>query len=257
MPHERRLPFQESQYAFAACIRDPKRLPPKGIDRRRMGLYAELIFNGLDDQLSAIFPVLRSLLDEQHWHSLLRDYLIRHRARTPLFTRIGREFVSYLEQEREPTAEDPPYLAELAYFEYAELAVAISDDEPDFLSFDPEGDLLAGHPVLTPTAWNLALRYPVHTISSDHPDPAPVDTALVIYRDRDDQVRVLEVNPVTQRLLVLIRHQPGASGRHLLERIAGELRHPRPAAVCRYGADLLRDLQCKGLVLGSTSVPAD
>lgn len=254
MPREQPSLHQQ-QYAFTACVRSPGAPLPEGVDERRMELYAELIFNGLDEQLSAIFPALRSVLDDKHWHELLRDYLIRHRARTPLFTRIGAEFVAYLEQARETHPDDPPYLAELAHFEYAELGVAISDADQTPMPLDPHGDLLEAHPVLTPALWNLTYRYPVHTIGPDNPDPAPAPTSLVVYRDQDEVVRFLEINPVTQRLLLLIEQQPQLSGRQLLAQIAVELQRPDPDAVLQYGAELLQDMRARNVILGT--IPAE
>lgn len=253
MPREP-LRFQQQQYTFTHCIRSPGSPLPAGIDGRRMSLYAELIFNGLDEQMSAIFPILRSLLDDERWQAMLHDYLIRHRARTPLFTEIGAEFVNYLEHERKPNQDDPPFLAELAHFEYAELAVAIIDAEREGVPFDPDGDLLDGHPAVTPSLWNLTYRYPVHAIGPDNPNPEPAPTSLVIYRDQDEQVHFLEINQVTQHLLLLIDQQPRASGRQLLEQIAAELQHPDTTTVLHHGAELLLDLRVRNVVLGSIPV---
>ena len=71
------------------------------------------------------------------------------------------------------------------------------------VDFDPNGDLLAGCPLVSPTAWNLTYQWPVHTIGPECvPDEPPEQpTHLVVYRDRVDEVHFLQINAVTQRML--------------------------------------------------------
>jgi len=249
--------FQRRQLAFTAHIRDPHNNPvPEGIDARRMSVYAELFFNGLDEQLSANFPVLREILSDEQWHAMLRDFFIRHRAQTPLFTEIAEEFLSYLQDEREPQADDWPFMLELAHYEYVELAVALSDADRQAEArepYDPNGDLLHARPVLAPTAWNLTYQYPVHLISAEHlpQQPPQQPTHLVVYRDRQDEVHFLEINAVTQRLLTLLKEKPQLPGLELLKQIATELQHPNADAVIGAGAELLADLRQRNVILGS------
>jgi uncharacterized protein len=249
--------FQQQQFAFAAHIRDPQRQPvPDGIEARRMAVYSEIIFNALNEQLSTVFPVLNAILGESRWQALLRDFMIRHRAQTPLFTELGLEFVEFLQDERAPQPDDHPFMAELAHYEYVELAVAISDADTAIPAFDPNGDLMHAHPLPAPTAWSLSYRYPVHLIGPDNlPAEAPAQaTYLVVYRDRQDQVHFLEINVVTARLLALLQENPHATGLQLMNQIANELQHPDPDSVVQAGSDLLQDLRRRNIVLGSTPV---
>ena len=80
----------------------------------------------------------------------------------------------------------------------------------DLTGIDPDGDLIAGRPVLSPLAWVLAYDYPVHQISpANQPhEPAGQSTFLVVYRNRDDQVGFMEINAVTARLLECCRTMP-------------------------------------------------
>ncbi len=253
-PEPQQPAFQRQQLAFTAHIRDPETAPrPRDIPAERMAVYTELFFNGIEDQLSTCFPVLREITPDDHWQALVRDFFARHRCRSPLFTEIGLEFLEYLQQEREPQPGDWPFLLELAHYEYVELAVAISDADAQLGDYDPNGDLLNGHPLLAPTAWNLSYSYPVHRIGPDYlpeaPDAQP--THLVVYRDREDAVHFLEINPVTQRLLQLLKEKPEASGLDLLKQIAEELRHPEPDSVIRAGATLLDELHERNVILGT------
>lgn len=254
MSPETDLPdFQRRQLAFTAHIRDPAHAPiPAGIPARRMAVYTEIFFNNISEQLSGNFPILRQITDDAHWQSLIRDFMITHRSTTPLFTELGLEFLAYLQQERDPGPCDRPFLLELAHYEYVELAVSISTDELD-TPVDPNGDLLQQRPVLAPTAWPLSYQWPVHQIGPDYQPDTPPDlpTHLVVYRDRLDEVHFLEINAVTQRLLQLLKENPGQRGLELLTTIADELSHPDPQSVIDAGAGVLDELRQRNVILGT------
>lgn len=249
--------FTDTQFAFAAHIRDPDGAPaPEGIEDRRMAVYRELFFNNVSQLMAKSFPVLRRILGRERWEALVRDWFVRHRSKTPLFLEIPREFLQYLENERKPRSDDPPFLSELAHYEWVELALSIDEREPEVQGADPHGDLLDGRPVLSPLAWPLVYRFPVHRISPDYqPDEAPAEpTWLVVFRNRDDKVGFLEINRVTARLLELLVAADGpATGRACLEQIAAELGHPNPGVVVEGGRAILADLREREVLLGTLS----
>jgi hypothetical protein len=245
--------FQQIQYAFTAHIRDPKVNPrPENIEARRMKIYSELFYNNVEDFMASTYPVLRNLYTDEKWHALIRDYFSRHHASTPLFHEMPREFLKYLEQEREPAEDDFPFLLELAHYEWVELALAVSDQQVDETAIDTNGDLLEGIPVLSPLAWPLSYQFPVHKISKEYlPDEPPQQpTFIVVYRDADDEVRFLELNPVAAHLLQLIAEDSARSGRQLLETIAEQLQHPDPDVVIEGGRQILEDLRARDILLG-------
>ena len=246
--------FQRQQLAFTAHVRDPMGAPrPAEIPARRMDVYNELLFNNINEQLAGNFPVLRRISDDDYWLGLVRDFMICHRCTTPLFTELGQEFVDYLSNEREPGVDDPPFMLELAHYEYVELAVAISTADDDVAEHDPNGDLLAGRPLIGPTAWNLSYRWPVHTIGPDNqPDTPPQDpTHLVVYRDRTDDVHFLQINAVTQRLLQLLKEDPQWTGLDAMKAIADELAYPDPQRLIDAGGELLDELRRRNVILGT------
>lgn len=251
-----RQPLRRAQFEFAAHIRDPQNAPaPAGIEDRRLAIYRELFFNNVRDLLGRSFPVLRKLLGEDAWCAMVRDWLVRHRAQTPLFLELPQEFLHYLAEERAPGDDDPPYLAELAHYEWVELALSIDEREPELPGVDPDGDLLEGRPVLSPLAWSLAYEWPVHRLSPGFlPTAPPAEaTRLVVYRDRRDRVGFLEINLVTARLLELLadESEPRPTGRECLLRIAAELSHADPDTVVSGGAALLADLRARDVLLGT------
>lgn len=245
--------FKKHQYDFTAHLRDPEHNPaPDGIEDRRIGIYRDLLYNNVEGFIANGFPVLRSIYSDDDWHKLVRDFFARHQCTTPYFLEISQEFLDYLQSEHDPQAEDPQGLLELAHYEWVELALMVADDDVDLIGIDPNGDLYAGHPVLSPLAWPLAYQYPVHRMGPEYLPAAPPDqpTYLVVYRNRNDEVRFLEINPVTARLINLLQENPEITGELALDQIVQEINHPQPALVFEGGVSALQELQRYGIVLG-------
>jgi uncharacterized protein len=245
--------FQNLQYEFAAHIRDPEHQPaPAGIEDRRMNIYRELFYNNIEDFLANAFPVLRKITADERWHAMARDFYAKHQCREPQFFRIAEEFLRYLDDGRGSVDGDPVFLRDLAHYEWVELALSVSEEELTPALANPNGDLLAETPVLSALAWTLAYDFPVHRIGPDfQPDaPAAQPTLLVVYRTRADEVKFMEINAITARLLQLIGDEPD-TGAALLQRIAQEMRHPDPAEVVSEGRAILAGLRERDILLGT------
>jgi hypothetical protein len=246
--------FQATQYAFAAHIRNPELNPtPADIEDRRMGIYRELFFNNVKGFLNSSFPVLRSLYSDEQWGEMARRFYALHRCQTPYFLEISREFVDYLQSEHEMRECDPPFLFELAHYEWSELALSISEQEVDRSEVDVNGDLVNGHPVLSPLAWLLTYHYPVHHISKEFQPKQPPETpsCIVAYRDDDDEVRFTEVNAITAKLLQLIDNNKEITGLSALEQMADELPGVARDSVINGGKKILHDLHQQGILSGT------
>jgi uncharacterized protein len=247
--------FKQHQNAFTAHLRDPDNTPmPAGIEERRMKIYRELLYNNVEGFLSNGFPVIRSIYSDTNWHAMVHEFFARHKSRTPYFLEISQEFLDYLQHEREPRAEDPPGLLELAHYEWAELALSVADESIDMSHIDANGDLLDGHPVLSNLAWPLVYSFPVHTMGPDYlPEMAPDHpTYLIVYRNRNDEVKFMLLNPVTARLLDLLLQDETLNGRQAIERIISETGHSNPELVMQGGSVALSELQARGIILGTS-----
>ena len=245
--------FIRQQYAFAAHIRDPQHQPaPADVEDRRMAIYRELFYNNIEGFLGNSFPVLRAIFDDEQWHVMVRDYFSHHHSQTPLFLEIPREFLAWLEKVHSNYSTEMPFLYELAHYEWVELALSISEESCVRDDIDPAGDFQSGVPVLSPLAWHLGYQYPVHEISPDNlpQHPGEAVTYLVVYRDRNDDMGFMLINPVTKRLLEMIDEDGNESGEQLLQRIATEMSHPQPDVVIRGGIETLRELAQKDIILG-------
>jgi len=246
--------FKQTQYAFAAHIRNPALNPiPDDVEARRMKIYSELFFNNVEDFISNTYPVLKEITAEDDWNDMLRDYFSHHLAHTPLFPEMPREFLKYLENERD-NANDPAFIKELAHYEWVELALMTSDLDETIAwdKIDKDGDLLNQQPVLSPLAWPLTYQYPVQHISADFmPDaPSQQPVYLLVYRDNEDGVHFMELNPVTALLIQFINGDNQLSTKKILEKIAEQLNHPAPETVIEGGMQIMQDLKKRGVILG-------
>ena len=245
--------FQKRQYAFAAHIRDPENNPaPADIEDRRMGIYRELFFNNLLSLLSSTFPVLKKLHSSEKWHAMVRQFMVAHKAQTPYFLEIPKEFLAFLENEYQAEEDDYPFLLELAHYEWIELALSVSEDANDEMNVDADGDLLDGIPVKSALAWSLIYKYPVHRISKSFlPDDAGEQlTYLVVYRKSDDDLGFMELNPVTARLLELVDANETKTGRELIIDLAEEIAYRDPAALVQHGATAMLEMRSVEILLG-------
>ena len=242
--------LRAQEHALAAHVRDPAATPPPpGMEERRLKIYRELFYNSIEGLLAGNFPVIRRTLGDAPWHALVRAFYAGHRARTPLFTEIGREFVEYLQARGD--ALDPPWLAELAHYEWVELALQIAADE--LPAHDAGGDLLAGRPVLSPLAWPLAYRWPVAHIGPDHRpmEPPVAPTLLLVRRDAGGLVHFSRLSPLVFRLLQLLAAPGARSGGAVIAALAAEAMAPDVNAFVADGEAMLRRLHAEGVVLGT------
>lgn len=242
--------FKAKQLEFAAYIRDPEHSPPPAdVQPQRMAMYRELFFNNIDGFLSANFPVLRTLLDDRQWFELGQDFFAKHACQSPHFSKIPEEFLDYLQNERDGSA-DFPFMLELAHYEWVEMALSIAKDT---VPFNPQNwdDLQNRYIRLSPLAWPLAYQYPVQKISPDFlPETAPEQaTFLVVYRNPDDEVNFSAITPITYRLLEIIQEQEQVLTADCLRQVAEESNHPNPEMIIAGGLQILKELVEKTVVM--------
>lgn len=247
--------FKQTQYEFAAHIRDPKNNPkPSDIEARRMNIYTELFFNNVEDFISNTYPVLKEIMPEEEWQKMMRDYFCHHLSQTPLFPEMPREFLKYLENERD-SENDPAFIKELAHYEWIELALMTSDLDEDINwdMIDTEGDLINKQPILSPLAWPLMYHYPVQQISEDFIPDAPSDQPiyLLVYRDKEDEVHFMELNPITAHLIQLINEDNNLTTKEILENIAGQMQHIDSKIIMEGGYQIIEDLKARNVILGT------
>ncbi|MBA3929208.1 MAG: DUF2063 domain-containing protein [Xanthomonas sp.] len=241
--------LHDQQFALSRHLRDPSsHPPPPSIEARRLAIYRDLFFNNIEALLAGNFPVIRKTLGDDAWRALVRRFYADHRSQTPLFPEIAREFIRYLESREDDAL--PPWLRELAHYEWVELALQIADDTMP--PHAPDGDLLAGEPVVSPFAWALAYQWPVHRIGPDfQPDvPSGEPTLLLVRRDAGHQVRFAAISPLVYRLVELLG-EGGRSGGDTLRQLAMEAGAEDVSAFVDQGAAMLSRMREEGTLLGT------
>ena len=232
---------------MAGFLRDPTtHCAPEGMDPRRLKIYQDLVYNNIEGFISNGFPILHSLYHEHEWHRLVQQFINVHRCHTPYFLEISQEFLRFLTDLYHPQESDPPFISELAHYEWVELALDVSEESLDGLA--ELADPLLEIPCLSPLAWLLSYQFPVHKIGrSFQPTEAGEPTFLVVYRNREDAVRFMALNPATARLLELLRDNTSATGTELLARLAQELDMSEDA-VKGFGSELLSQLNEQSII---------
>lgn len=248
-PNAMSIDFAAKQHEFVAYLRDPQHQPiPGDVAPARIAMYRELLFNNIDNFLTSNFPVLKQILPETEWSALAQDFFAHHQAKSPYFSEIPEEFISFL-QAHPPYADRYPFLVELAHYEWVEMAVAIA--HTNLPAPAPLPDDLANTPLqVSPVAWPLAYQYPVHKICPEFLPTAPpaAPTFLVVYRDYYDEVHFLEITPLTYQLLALLQTEPPTTAQAGLAQMAHDMQHPQPEILAEAGLAIVREWLSKGIV---------
>lgn len=216
-----------------------------------MRVYETLLFDNLEGFLSSCFPITRELLGVATWRRTARRFFAEQRCRSPLFRDIPGEFLAWMEGAS-TAFPDHPYLYEFMHYEWLELDVSICPTDIDMTGVESASDLIAGIPSLNPTARLACYRYPVHRIGPGfEADAADIQIyCYLVFRDAEDVVRFIELNPVSARLLELLNSEE-LTGYAAMRRIAEELNHPQPDVIVEMGRALLEELRRSGAVLGT------
>jgi hypothetical protein len=245
---------QVQQKLWTAHLRHPDlHAAPPAIEDRRLQIYRDLLYKNIEGFISGAFPVLRRITDDTAWHAMVRDFMHRHVCHTPYFMEIAQEFIHYLESERGQQEADPPFLLELAHYEWVEIALDLAETDIADIPARADASLLDQHPLVSPLAWSLAYRFPVHQIGPAlQPQQVPAEpTYLVVYRNRSDKVKFMEANAVTARMLALLADEQKLTGKQVLQQIAVEIQHPQPDQVLASGLQTLERLRDLDIILGT------
>ncbi len=241
----------EQQNTLGRYLRDPDHCaPPVEMNAERAQVYRDLIFANLSTLLSGTFPVLIRILGDEQWRTLVRIFLRDYRARTPKFGEIAQEFVGFLAADPQALSEGtwPPFMVELAHYEWVEMALQQSDAEP--LAPSDEALILARALLVSPLAWPLAYAWPVQLVGPDfQPEAAPAQPTLLLVRRAEDlSVKFSELSPLAWRFLQRIEEFPELNGRAQLEGLTVEAGASGSAEFMESGAALLRQMHGEGVV---------
>ena len=240
------------QYRLGQAIRDPQshKAQELGLAPDRLAVYQSLFFNNIQGFVSSAFPVLHSLYSQAQWKQLIRCFFQHHRCQSPIFMDIAEEFLHFLSTEYEMQPEDPPFLLELAHYEWVELALSVRPQADAVRALLP--DEVADRPLcLSALAWPLRYCYPVHQICTDFmPSQPPSEpTFLLVYRDETDEVRFIQLNNLTAALLAVLQQQPGLTLAGLCQQLAGQIAGLTEEQLRQGALQRLQDFARRGVVM--------
>ncbi|SDR89408.1 hypothetical protein SAMN05216271_0673 [Halopseudomonas sabulinigri] len=194
----------DQQRGFAARVRAPERAAlPEGVPPARVAVYERLFYQSIESFVRGTFPVVHSLLPAPRWRELVTDFIAEHHCRSPYFLEIGQEFIQWLQQGYRAQADDPPYLLELAHYEWLELALDTACAELPGAAEQGSTLSLQSSVQVSPLVCAHAYEWPVHRIGVNfQPRNRPEQpTWLLVWRDRHDKVRFMQLTAFTYQLL--------------------------------------------------------
>ncbi|MYD79345.1 MAG: hypothetical protein F4X44_01870 [Gammaproteobacteria bacterium] len=214
------LPFQAVQAEFAAHIRDPdSSRGPLDVELRRMAVYKRLFYDNIESFCAKSFKSFKTVVDDEYWHSLIRNFIKNHRCETPYFREIPNEFLQFL-MGCEELDERYPFIVELCHFDLVRIELYFSPE-----SIGRRGTLTSLETRIqrSPLVRLLSYQWPVHNIDENYtiPASAPDATWLIAHRDRQNKVEFLVSNPRTFRMLEMLEN--ARSGWDLIHELAEEL----------------------------------
>lgn len=245
---ERLFPFQQIQEEFNVAIRDPQQPGPNDIDPQGMQAYQTLVFNTINTTIANAFPVIHHLLDDSHWQRMVREFCRLHSAKTPFFYEIPEEFLAFL-HDGGLTLQPYPFIAELAHYEWMELALDLAEDEAESPSCDLNADLMTTVPVFCDHVVLLQYHYPVHKICREFiPDKAG-EYYYLIYRTALNKVEFIELNALSAQFLGMLLNQQYRCD-EMIDAMYAQIYFGDKEEFSQHAKALLRDLHCKGVIIG-------
>lgn len=245
------MSFVDVQQNFMDYIKDPSLPLPDGIEGRRMKIYRELFFNNIDGFVSNAFPVLKSLYAEQDWLKLVQTFFVNHDCKTPIFIEIAQEFLLFLQTQYQVTEQDPPFMLELAHYEWLELVVAVAQDDPNQQLIETGWQEITQIKLCVSTTAQIAqYAFDVQHISPSHQPSEPSDKPqfFCIYRDAEEEVVFLQLNPLTAQVLAYMAQYNYVDYEVLIDWLLTTYAQIEPDALRQGCQQLLMDLSSKGII---------
>jgi hypothetical protein len=173
----------------------------------RLALYRRLVRNNLRGVTEKMLARTRARLNEiadGAFDASFAAWLDEAGPRTHYLRDVPGDFLIWAGPRWRGRTDVPAWIADLARYEIAQYQVAASAKAPaEVTEIAPERPLVFAEAVML-----LRLGFAVHALPSgvgDRTVPAAEATALLIYRDEDHAVQLLELTPfaaaITERLL--------------------------------------------------------
>ena len=182
MPDGMDVKWGQRSEDFAAALLDPDIPIPNGVGKeggdapKRFSVYRNNVVVGLLDAVAAAFPSLHTIMGEETFRLVARNYIAAHPPSSPVMQHYGASFSAFLAAF--PPLRKSPFLTDVALVERAWLDAYHSPDvsplDPavlqDFAESDVVSLLFRPHPATT----LVRSSFPVVTLfEARHQWPAP------------------------------------------------------------------------------------
>lgn len=212
-------------------------------------VYRAMVHSRLRGVIAEYLPRTLAALGKPRLRSEVAAFIAEQAPRSVYFRRVPHEFLAWAAPRWRLDASTPAYLVDLARHELLDPEVSDCVGGGEAASDQP---LALDHPVALDGSVRLA--HYAFSVHRDADPPAPEPTALLAYRDRDNQrVRLLELTPRAAALCTRLLHNEPLQAALVgaCEDIDETLSDEYLAAM----ASLLADLGERGVLLGAA--PAD
>ncbi len=238
--------LNDFQYEFSRQLRaQDEEFTLPGISQHAAQIYRDLVFNNLRGFIDRCFPVAQTLISGETWHNLVVDFFKKSPCQSPVFNEIPYAFVNYV-YENHLILTSKPWLGDLLHYEWLELFVDLHTE-----SVIPCHD---GYRVdmplrLNPTLMNQTYNWPVQDICTEHIPTHPSPTHLLVFRNSQNQVQFMEINPMTSSLLNILEQHPGSRAEELLNSLCALQPDFDRDKIQEFGQQLILDLvQCDAIL---------
>lgn len=232
----------------------------KEVDRKGAELYGRLINFGHYDLLCCIYPYCQKVLGKD-WEYIAEKYFKEYPSDHYNLNRICRHFPEFISTCSEEMAKYP-YLAELADYEWLELA-KVEDATPieraESVSIDSLEKISIYSPIVNQTLVLRRYKYPILEMTSHFEEAKRIRKKfkedacnVVIFRDPTHRVRFIELGNVAAA--VVEKAQSEQSSYQDLLRLAIEMNPNRnPQDMVVQLLELIEELQTDTVFVGSSS----
>ncbi|WP_299007576.1 putative DNA-binding domain-containing protein [uncultured Shewanella sp.] len=243
------MSFISIQNNFMDYIRDPASPLPDGMTAERMEVYRDLFLNNISGFVSNAFPVLKSLYSSSQWRRLVQTFFKQHDCQSPFFSDIAEEFLVFLQDEYELKEQDPPFMLELAHYEWLELLVSIALDNP-LQDFIEKADIALKPLCLSSSAKVAQYAYAVQHISVDYQptEPAKTPQLFCVYRDKAHEINFLALSPLTAQVLGYLSQFESLTLAEINTWLQQTYTSMEPSYLQQGCLDLLVELSHKGII---------
>jgi len=238
------------QQDLAMYCRSGKTPAIPGITEGRLPHYRRLVLNVVSGTISQAYPITRKVLSEKEWQESFERFFTEHDAQTPILWRLPYEFYLYIKDHDYATKFNKPWLNELLWFEWLEIAVHMMPDakQEHYLK---QGDLMNDTLVVNKDSRLIRLEYPVHLYPIAEVEERKGNYYLLIYREQESgTVRFVNLSVLHTFLLEKMLNATQRSVKEMLPELASEFKIQDTDFLEVQLNKFLREMFDTGVILG-------